>query len=65
MKYSKGFKFLSHFREFEVIEFLDHFKMYLINNITDNRQDELMYEKDIDECLTRQEEFKVKFEKNN
>ncbi len=64
MKYAKGFKFMDYFTDFEIIEFMEQHNMYRLNNITDNRQNELKYESDIDKCILMKEEFIAKRESN-
>ena len=64
MKYEKGFKFMDYFIDFEVIEFMEQHNMYRLNNIQENRQNELLYESDIDTCIIMKDEFITKRESN-
>lgn len=64
MKYEKGFKFITVNQEYEIITFIEKHNMYLLNNFTDNRQDELMPESRIDEYINDIENIKIRREKN-
>jgi len=64
MKYQKGFKFMDYFTDYEIIEFMEQYKMYRLNNLTDNRQNELKEEEEIDHCVIMKEVFISRREEN-
>ena len=64
MKYQAGFKFMDINSDYEVMEFMPKFNMYRLNNLTDNRQDELMQESEIDEYVNNIENIEARRENN-
>lgn len=64
MKYQKGFKFIDNRRVYEIIEFMEQFKMYRLRNFTNNKENELMKESEIDSYVSRKEEILAKREKS-
>lgn len=64
MKYQAGFKFMTGNTDYEIITFLERHNMYLLKNYTENRQDELMPESQIDNYINDIENIKIRKEKN-
>jgi ATP-dependent 26S proteasome regulatory subunit len=64
IKYQPGFNFSDPIRDYEIIEFLPRHNMYLLKNFTDNRQDELMQESEIDYYISKKEQIEAKRAKN-
>lgn len=64
MKYQEGFRFIRYREEVEIITFIERHNMYLLNNFTENRQDELILESEIDRHMGKQDYYKEKIESN-
>jgi hypothetical protein len=62
--FNSGFKFSDPIRDYEIIEYIPKFNMYLLNNLTDNRHDELMDETEIQYYIDNKESITAKRERN-
>lgn len=59
-----GIDFTDGLREYEIIEYMEQFKMYRLKNYTDNRETELMDKEEINKYLNNKQYYNERLEKN-